>query len=112
MDGMILLEQARAAGLILTVEGDKLRIVGPKRAEAVARQLLRHKAEVMHALAPPQAIGIGPDDLPGDWRVEWEEHAAIMEYDGRLPRERAEALALTDIVKAMERAGVRPKLSS
>jgi len=44
----------------------------------------------------------GPDDLPGDWRVEWEERAAIMEYDGGLPREHAEAEALTDVLRRMK----------
>ncbi len=44
---------------------------------------------------------IGPDDLPGDWRVEFEERAAIMEYDGNLPRERAEAEALAETVRRM-----------
>ena len=39
------------------------------------------------------------EDLPGDWRVEWEERAAVMEYDGGIPRERAEAIALTEIVR-------------
>jgi hypothetical protein len=72
-------------------------------------------------VAPTRPVGqtpntpasvVGPDDLPGDWRVEWEERAAIMEYDGKLPRERAEALALTEIVQAMQRAGVYPKFSS
>lgn len=52
---------------------------------------------------PAQVPGMGPDDLPGDWRVEWEERAAIMEFEGKLPRERAEALAMADIIKAMER---------
>jgi len=46
----------------------------------------------------PSAPDIGPDDLPGDWRVEFEERAAIKEYDGGLPRERAEAEALAEIV--------------
>ena len=49
---------------------------------------------------------VSPDDLPGDWRVDWEERAAIMEYDGGLPRERAEALALDIIVRQMRRAGI------
>jgi hypothetical protein len=48
-----------------------------------------------------QAQDIGPDDLPGDWRMEFEERAAIMEYDGNMPRERAEALALADVVGRM-----------
>jgi hypothetical protein len=51
-------------------------------------------------------VCIGPDDLPGDWRVEWEERAAIREFCGKLHREQAEALALAEILLAMERAGV------
>lgn len=50
---------------------------------------------------------VGPNDLPGDWRVEWEERAAIMEYDGGLPREQAEALALDDVIGRMRRADVQ-----
>ncbi len=41
------------------------------------------------------------DDLPGDWRVEFEERAAIKEYHGGLPRERAEAQALAEVVRLM-----------
>jgi hypothetical protein len=46
------------------------------------------------------------DHLTGDWRVDWEERAAVLEYDGRHPRERAEALALTEILEKMRRAGI------
>ncbi|HMQ14577.1 MAG TPA: DNA polymerase [Phycisphaerae bacterium] len=35
--------------------------------------------------------------LPVDWREAYEERAAIMEFDARLPRVRAEALALADV---------------
>ena len=49
---------------------------------------------------------IGPEHLPGDWRVEWEERAAVREYDGGQHRERAEAEALTEILARMGRAGV------
>ena len=45
--------------------------------------------------------GIGPDDLPGDWRCVFEERAAIMEYHGELPRELAEARALDETVRMM-----------
>lgn len=51
-------------------------------------------------------VCIGPDDLPGDWRVEWEERAAIREFCGKLHREQAEAVALAEILLAMARAGV------
>jgi len=47
----------------------------------------------------PSYPDIGPGDLPGDLRVAFEERAAIMEYDGGLPRERAEALALDEVVR-------------
>lgn len=56
------------------------------------------------AAAPDTDVRV--EDLDMDWRVEWEERAAVMEYDGGLPRERAEALALTEIVRAMGRGGV------
>ena len=46
---------------------------------------------------------IGVDDLPGDWRVWFEERAAIREYHGGLPREHAEAEALKETVQMMKR---------
>jgi hypothetical protein len=92
MDGMTLLREARAAGLLVMVDGDQLRIRGPRRAEPIARQLIAHKVDVMMAMV---------SDLPADWHLLWDERAAIMEYDGGLPRERAEALALADIIQAM-----------
>jgi hypothetical protein len=48
-----------------------------------------------------------PDDLPAEWRDEYEERAAIREYDGGLPRELAEHYALIDIL-ALMRASTRP----
>ena len=55
-------------------------------------------------LTPPAVTdsGIGPNDLPGDWRCVFEVRAAIMEYHGELPRELAEAKALTETVRMME----------
>ena len=47
-----------------------------------------------------------PDDLPGDWRCEFEERAAIREYDGMQAREHAEAEAFCEILARMKRAGV------
>jgi len=38
-----------------------------------------------------------PADLPMDWRIDWEERAAILEYDGGLSREAAYRQALDDI---------------
>lgn len=47
----------------------------------------------------------GPDDLPADWRVEFEERAAVREYDGGQAREHAEAEAFTEILARMRAAG-------
>src|SRR5262249_34737413 len=105
MDGLTLLAQARSAGLTVRVRGDKLVIRGPRRAGPLAEQLLARKAEVIDALA---VESLAPADLPPDWHFVWDERAAIMEYDGGLPRERAEALALADVLRQMRRAGHWP----
>jgi hypothetical protein len=50
VDGLALVHQARAAGLLVTVDGDTLVVEGPRRADSIARQLLAHKPEVVAAL--------------------------------------------------------------
>ena len=47
-----------------------------------------------------------PENLPMDWRIEFEERAAILEYDGGLSRERAEVLALREIFTRIKSMGV------
>ena len=54
------------------------------------------------------AVELTPDDLPGDWRLAWEERAAIREYDGGQAREHAEAEALRDVVELMRRTDRNP----
>ena len=49
-----------------------------------------------------------PADLPTEWFLVWDERAAIMEYDGGMPRERAEHFALLDVIEQMKRAGCSP----
>jgi hypothetical protein len=79
------------------------------RYDAVAflESLFRSPASEDPDPAPASVPGIGPDDLPGDWRVEWEERAAIMEYDGGLPREHAEVAALNEIIRRMREIPAR-----
>ncbi len=43
----------------------------------------------------------GIDDLSMDWRIEFEERAAILEYDGGLTREDADKQALKEIIVRM-----------
>ena len=49
---------------------------------------------------------VSPADLPVDWRIEWEERAAIREYNGGQAREHSEAEALTEILVRMRVAGI------
>ncbi|MGB2986942.1 MAG: hypothetical protein WBE26_13805 [Phycisphaerae bacterium] len=51
---------------------------------------------------------ITPADLPADWRIEWEERAAVREYEGGQAREHAEAETLRGIVERMKAAGEFP----
>ena len=43
------------------------------------------------------------DDLPIDLRIEFEERAAILEYDGGLSRDDADRQALTEILERIKR---------
>jgi hypothetical protein len=87
------------------VQGDKLVIRGPRQAGRLAEQLLACKGEIIDALT---VESLTPADLPPDWHFFWDERAAIMEYDGGLPSECAEALALRDMLQQMPRAGQWP----
>ena len=57
--------------------------------------------EIIRRLVAPadDELPLETRDWPADWHVEFEERAAIMEYDGRLPRPQAEQWAET-IVRA------------
>lgn len=55
MDGLTLLRDARAAGLSVRAEGERLVIRGPRRAEPVVHVLIAHKRDIMAALAPSRS---------------------------------------------------------
>ncbi len=113
MDALTLLAEARKAGLAVLVEGDRLRVRGPRRAEAIAKKLLALKPAVVQALAaqgtPAVSPSPGPRALPPDWFVLWDERAAIMEYDGKMSREHAEARALADVLRLMRESSEKPR---
>jgi hypothetical protein len=48
-----------------------------------------------------------PTDLPAHWRASWEERAAIMEYEGGLPRDLAERSAILEITEQLTAGGDR-----
>ena len=45
---------------------------------------------------------LSPYDLPLEWRIEFEERAAILEYDGGLSRTNADQQALNEIRERMK----------
>ena len=111
MNARQLLEDLQYAGATVEVTGDRLRIdapVGVVTADFV-EQMRAHKAELIELLCASPCSGVRIEDLSPDWRVEWEERAAIREYDGGQAREHAEAEALREIVARMKAADVGPK---
>lgn len=62
MDGVKLMDKARAAGLKVWAEGDKLVIRGPRIAELVAKEILAHKSELLPLLLASQPSA-NPDDF-------------------------------------------------
>ena len=50
----------------------------------------------------PELVPVTLCNLPIEWRIEFEERAAILEYDGGLSREGADAKALIEIRQRMD----------
>src|SRR5690348_4903669 len=104
MEGMILLRQARKAGLAVAIDGDALVIRGPKRAEPIARLLIENKPLVLAALDRAEAIcesnkvdGCGPGEATW-WRRHFQVRVITRGLTGVRPRAEAERLAFGDLV--------------
>jgi hypothetical protein len=76
MDGLILLAEAREAGLAVAAESGKLIIRGPKRAEPVALRLIGHKVDVIRALADATGWPARHREAFAYWRALHPEHEA------------------------------------
>jgi hypothetical protein len=106
MEGLILLNRAREAGLAVAAEGDKLVIRGPRRAESLARLLIEHKPEVLAALAPvmppPDLRVDGFDPVDGSDPAWWRRHFKIRTIhwalSGRRRKGEAERLAYGELL--------------
>jgi hypothetical protein len=90
MSAAAVLRAAQAAGVKLAIDGNDLLLDAATMPPAsVVDALRRHKAEVVAMLRS------GRDGWSTeDWRLFFEERAAIAEFDGGLPRAEAEAQAL------------------
>ena len=98
------LKAARAAGIKLAINGNDLLLEAASEPPAVVLdELSRHKAEIVAVLRP------GRDGWSAeDWQVFFDERAGIAEFDGGLPRARAEARALAcRVVEWLNRNFVR-----
>jgi hypothetical protein len=83
------LNAARNAGVRIDVDGDALTLDAEAAPPASVLDLLsRHKAQVIALLRT------GSDGWSGeDWRALFDERAGIVEFDGGLPKDQAEARA-------------------
>jgi TubC N-terminal docking domain len=81
-------------GVAITTDNDKLGLDAPHG--TVTADLLARIRACKRELLATLSVAKDPGGLPDKLQRVWEERAAIMEYDGGLPRVQAEALALTD----------------
>jgi hypothetical protein len=83
------LRAARAAGIHIEVEDDDLLLEASEPPPAaVLDELSRHKPEIVRLFCP-----VKDGWLAEDWRLYFEDRAAVAEFDRGLPREQAEAQA-------------------
>jgi hypothetical protein len=86
------LKSARAAGVEVALDGDKLALKAASAPSAAMLDALsQHKAEIV-ALLRPRRDGWSAKD----WRVFFDERAGITEFDGGLPRAQAFACCVVE----------------
>src|SRR5215831_19383515 len=107
MDGLTLLDRAQKVGLAVRVDGKKLIIRGPRRAEPVARLLIEHKPDVLTALASQRLVAepvtacVGAD--LGRWRDRYSARLIHWFLHGQRRWQEAERLAFNELVLAWHR---------
>jgi hypothetical protein len=57
MDGLMLMEEAKAAGLTVQADGQRLIIRGPISGEEIVRRLLEHKSDVLKVITKDPLAG-------------------------------------------------------
>ena len=98
------LHAARAAGVTVILDGEALLLeAAVEPPGALMEALARHKAEIVALLRPGQD-GWSTED----WRVFFDERAAIAEFQGGLPRKEAEARAFDRCVVEWLNRNSRP----
>jgi len=104
-----LLVRVYGAGGTLEPTGDWLRVRAPKPLpDDLLAELRMRKTEVLAYLRGTAELPAALGNWPEDWQEQFEERAAIMEYDGNLPRREAERRAEELVRAAYRRTGGRP----
>ena len=108
MSAATALIQARAAGIQIGIDGGDLVLEAAAPPPREVLDLLeRHKANLL-ALLRRRANWTAED-----WQVDFDERAAIAEFEGGLPRPRAEALAFAGCVaEGLSQAGAAAVVTS
>jgi hypothetical protein len=64
----------------------------------IVRTLVESRPPMRAASQAMPTAEMGPDQLPPEWRCEWLERTAILQFDGGLTRETADKQALQEIL--------------
>ena len=107
MDGLALLAEAEAVGLVVAAEGGRLVIEGPRAAEAVAERLIAHKRAVLAALATAGSRVTG-----GEATVWWRDPAVAPPRPGADGWDRQTRASFSPILWLPPRRCLGPRLCS
>ena len=84
-------------GILLRADGAALRFCGPADvlSAEVRQSITANRDELLEILAADARFHA--TGLPHEWRCEFDERAAILEFDAGLPRDEAERQAATEL---------------
>ena len=103
MNAAALINAARAAGITMKVDGERLVLAAPERPDdRLLEDLRREKPAIVAYLRDVAAW------TEEDWQALFDERAAIMEFDGGLPREEAETAAASEVSLLRSLVRLRP----
>jgi hypothetical protein len=99
-EALALASELQRRGIQLKADGDRLRCRPRSRlTQDLLDRIKRLKPALLSILATSGTnADVRPEDLPLDWRIEWEERAAIRQYDGGQTRAEADVEALREIL--------------
>jgi hypothetical protein len=71
----------------------------------IIKELVESVVVAVTAEGDVNTVISSPDDLSIDWRIDFEERVAILQWDGGLSREDADRQALEEILERLKRSG-------